>query len=71
MEGSHLNHCCMSLSERSAVLLLQPADRFSANFKGWTEATDIRSGFVVGSQSENGYHFDTDEILKTMELLLS
>jgi hypothetical protein len=69
MEGSHLNHCCMSLSEGSALLVLQPADRFSANFKGWADAVDIRSGFVVGPKFESGYHFEIDEILKTMELL--
>jgi hypothetical protein len=71
IEGSHVNHCCMSLSEGSALLLLQPSDRFSANFKGWTQAINIKSGFVVGPKSGSGYHFETDEILKTMELLLS
>lgn len=70
IEGSHVNHCCMSLPAGSALLLLQPSDRFSANFKGWAEAIDIRSGFVVGPKSENGYHFETSDILKTMELLV-
>lgn len=70
IEGSHVNHCCMSLSAGSALLLLQPSDRFSANFKGWAEAIDIRSGFVVGPRSESGYQFETSEILKTMELLV-
>jgi hypothetical protein len=69
MEGSHIAHCVCSMPSDSGLLVLEPADRFSANQRLWTDCLGIRSGFVVGTLKETGYEFDPTEIRRTIDLL--
>jgi hypothetical protein len=69
LEGSHIAHCVYSVPIDSGLLVLQPANRFSANQRLWTDCLGIRSGFVVGTLKETGYEFDTTEIRRTLDLL--
>lgn len=71
IEGSNINHFNFAASAGSALLVLQPADRFLAFHRHWCECVGVRFGFVVGIKDEQGYTFSTDEILKTSELLLN
>jgi capsular polysaccharide biosynthesis protein len=71
MEGSHFSHCLFSLPDRSGILILQPADRFGANQRHWAECLGVAVGFVVGEVATDGYKFSTNEILKTIDLLLA
>jgi len=71
MEGSHVAHCTFTSPENSGVLLLQPADRFSAVHRGWSECLGIRFGFVVGVTGEAGYYFPVPEVLSTIDLMLN
>ena len=70
MEGSHIAHCIYSVPKDSALLVLQPPDRFAAAHRSWSAPMGIRFGFVVGSRSEAGYSFSVAEILRTVDLLL-
>lgn len=69
MEGSHIAHCTYSLEQGCGLVLLQPADRFTAVHRHWTECVGIRLGFVVGRADAGGYAFDAEEILKTVDLM--
>jgi hypothetical protein len=64
-------HCCYSLARDSGLITLQPADRFSALHRHWTEGVGITLGFVVGPLGEYGYQFDGDEIIRTVDLVLN
>jgi Glycosyltransferase 61 len=70
MEGSHLAHCAFSAPHKSAVLVLQPPDRFASAHRGWTMALGVKFGFVVGRCGETGYIFSGGEILRTLDLLM-
>ena len=71
LEGSHNDHCAVACPENSGLLILQPADRFAAFQRAWSECIGMRYGFVVGDARTAGYYFSTSEILQTVDLLLS
>jgi len=71
LEGSHNDHCALVCPEDSALLILQPADRFAAFQRAWSECLGMRYGFVVGDARSAGYYFSTSEILQTVDLLLA
>jgi len=71
IEGSHIAHCTFSVPRDSALLVLQPPDRFAANHRKWANCLGVRFGFVVGSVGQHGYIFDPDEILRTVDLMIS
>jgi hypothetical protein len=50
---------------------LQPADRFTAIHRHWTECVGVTLGFVVGVPSEFGYRFEIADILRTAEQVLN
>jgi hypothetical protein len=71
MEGSHCAHCVAALPSGGGLMLLEPANRFCANQRGWTDALSIRSGFVVGDAvGDTGFSFSVSEIVKTIDLML-
>jgi hypothetical protein len=70
MEGSHITHCCFTLSKNCGLLVLQPSDRFTAVHRHWATRVRVNFGFVVGAASQLGYHFSPGEILQTTELML-
>ena len=70
MEGSHLSHCAYSLDEGSAILVLQPCDRFLSYHRGWTSCRGIKFGFAVGKRASDAYEYSTDELLRLSDKLL-
>jgi hypothetical protein len=70
MEGSHITHCTFTSPENSGLIVLQPADRFSAVHRGWCECLGVTFGFVVGVRCEGKYHFSPREILLTFDMML-
>jgi len=70
IEGSHYAHCIFAMPKNSALLVLQPCDRFSSSEHSLTAAVDMRSGFVIGTKAIGGYHFPVDDILHTTDLLI-
>ncbi len=71
MEGSHIAHCIFAVPRDSALLVLQPADRFAANHREWCNCLNVRFGFVVGTAGTAGYVFSTTEIFDTVNLMLA
>lgn len=71
MEGSHLAHCAFACPESCALLVLQPADRFSPNHRGWAQCLGMGFGFVVGPRGAGGYRFDPGEIFRTLDRMLT
>jgi capsular polysaccharide biosynthesis protein len=69
MEGSHIAHCIYSSPKNSALLVLQPSDRFASIHRSWSASSGLRFGFVVGSRSDAGYYFPVSDILRTIDLL--
>jgi Glycosyltransferase 61 len=70
LEGSHAAHCVYSVPENSGLIILQPPDRFLSFHRGWSESAGVRFGFVVGSLGEQGYHFSSSGVLRTIDLML-
>ena len=71
IEGSHIGHCCVALPTGGGLIALQVENKFSGVHRGWAEARSIRYGFVVGTKSNNGFHFPVSEILRTVDLMLN
>jgi len=71
IEGSHVSHCAVTLPENAGIVLLQPASRFATIHRGWANNLSVHYGLVVGHQTNGGHHFVKDEILKTVDLMLS
>jgi hypothetical protein len=69
VEGSHISHW-FAAPQKSALLVLEPADRFTAIHRGWTTCLGVKFGFVVGNRGESGYVFSSTEILRTLDLLM-
>jgi len=70
MEGSQIAHCCLAIPLDAALIVMEPADRFTAIHRHWADSLGIGFGFVVGELGADGYVFSGDEILKTADLLL-
>lgn len=70
VEGSHVSHCTAALPENSGIILLQPANRFATIHRGWADNLSVRYGLVVGNQTNQGHHFEKNEIMKTVDLML-
>lgn len=71
VEGSQVAHCTYTLAQGCGLLLLQPADQFSAVHRHWTECVGVRLGFVVGERGGGGYVFSAEEVMRTVDLLLA
>ncbi len=71
VEGSHLCHAVFAIPDDASVLAIQPPDRFFNAPKDWTDALDIRYGFVVGDPAGNAFALDADDLLRTIDLLNS
>ncbi len=72
MEGSNCAHCVAALPSGSGLMLLEPANRFTANQRGWTDSLSIRLGFVVGEAvTASSFGFSISEILQTTDLMLN
>lgn len=70
MEGSNQAHGVLMLRERGLLVAIQPADRFSAVYRGRTAAMNIEYGFVVAEKANNegGYRLDEDALMRTLDL---
>jgi len=70
LEGSHNVHGCYTLPAGSAMLFLEPANRFTATQRGWAENIGVKFGFVVGDNRGDREHYPLNDILKTIDLLM-
>jgi hypothetical protein len=77
LEGSHIARCCYSLPEKADLSYLSFPSKFTAVHRGWTEARLIRFGFIIGSETPDGYHeprdlrFDVRRAFGSMNLPVS
>lgn len=71
VEGSHVSHCTATLPENAGIVLLQPANRFATIHRGWADNLSVHYGLVVAEQTAKGHHFSKNEILKTIDLMLT
>jgi hypothetical protein len=70
IEGSHTVHTVFAMPSKSALLVLQPSDRFSSLAHAMANAVDMRTGFVVGRRKTDGYRFPIDDVVRTIDLLI-
>ena len=71
IEGSNINHFNFCAASDCTLIVLQPADRFTAFHRHWAECVGVRFGFVVGTKHGHRYAFSSSEILKTADLAFS
>ncbi len=69
VEGSVLAHAQVTLPEGSAILVIQPADRFSVAHKSVAEAAKLRFGYVVAESKESGLWVDIGRLRRTLDLV--
>ena len=68
IEGSHLLHGILVLSEGGVLLTLQPPGRFVRVFKYQADREGQHFGFVVGHAVEDGFVIDPEEVERTLDL---
>jgi Glycosyltransferase 61 len=70
IEGSQLNHAQASLRPGAVLVVLNPNDRYNSTHPERSRAHGVRCGVVVlpGSKAV-GYHVNTDEVLRTIDLV--
>lgn len=68
IEGSHLIHGVNVLQPGGSLLVLQPPNRFLCFFKYLTDRDQQNFGFVVGTQEDDGFSVDGDEVERTLDL---
>lgn len=69
VEGSHMAHVVYSMRANGTLLVLQPPDRFAMAFKEFTDRFDMGFAFVVGTQTEDGFAVDIDELQRLLDQL--
>jgi hypothetical protein len=69
VEGSALNHAQFALPSNSAVLVIQPPERFNAFHKILMDFTGIRFGYIVAEPVPGGFAAPLDRLLRTLDLV--
>jgi hypothetical protein len=69
VEGSGLIHGILALRPGGSVLTLQPPNRFVRVYKHLTDRDHQHFGFVVGYPTPAGFHVDSSEVERTLDLL--
>jgi hypothetical protein len=72
IEGSAMCHAAMLLPAKAAMLAIVPEDRFLTYLKWFTDAFDMRYGYVIGQRPEPGapdVTVDIDRLQKTVDLV--
>jgi hypothetical protein len=68
-EGSALAHAQVALPEGSAIIVIQPANRFSSAHKPVAEAAGVRFGYIVAEPHGLQLRLDIDRLRRTIELV--
>jgi hypothetical protein len=71
MEGSHMNHLSMSMRPGTNIIALIPGDRFTLIQAEYARANGLHFGFVVVAPTDEGYHVDADDLLRTIDVTQS
>lgn len=71
VEGSALAHAQLSMPEGSAMIAIQPSNRFSTAHKAVAEAAGMRFGYVVADADQSGLMVDVYRLCRTIELVAS
>jgi hypothetical protein len=69
VEGSALNHAQFALPSNSAMLVIQPPERFNAFHKIIMDFSGIRFGYVVADPVPDGFTLPLDRFLRTLDLV--
>ena len=68
VEGSGMSHAHLVMPERSAMIAIQPPNRFSAFGKMFTDVLDQHYGFTVAHLAGDGFVQSADDLLRTIDL---
>ena len=69
VEGSHLAHGLMQLGRGSALVTIQPPDRFNNPFKDFCDVGGLTYGYVVASPAGEGFSLPPDLLLQLLDQL--
>lgn len=69
VEGSALNHAQFALPDNSAILVIQPPERFNAFHKVLMDFNGIRFGYVVADTAIEGFTLPKERLVRTLELV--
>jgi Glycosyltransferase 61 len=71
VEGSHKDHALPAMPEGGCIIHIQPPRSFMHGMKFLGDVANIRTGFVVADQRENGFNLDPERLLRTLDLVMS
>ncbi|MER3434232.1 MAG: glycosyltransferase family 61 protein [Leptolyngbya sp. ERB_1_1] len=62
VEGSQLAHGIFSMADQGGILTLQPPYRFNNIYKEYADCLEMKYGFIVGEQVEDGFQINLDRL---------
>jgi len=70
VEGSQLVHAILNLRPGGALLCIQPASRFNAVYRGFTNTLDLNWGFGIADGTADNFRLPTERLLAAVEMTL-
>ena len=70
VEGSQLAHGILNLRAGGALLCIQPAARFNAVFRGFSNSVGLDWGFVVADGTAENFQAPVERLLYVIDRLL-
>jgi len=70
VEGSQLAHGILNLRAGGALLCIQPAARFNAVFRGFSNSADLDWGFVVAEGTADSFRMPVERLLCLIDQLM-
>lgn len=70
VEGSHLAHGVLNLAPEGTLLCIQPATRFNAVYRDFSNSLDLNWGFVVAEGDVDGFTVDPDRLQAMIDRVL-
>lgn len=69
VEGSVQSHCLLAMPGGSALLAIQPSNRFNSHAKIYADALGMHWGYVVAEAEGSSFRLPIDRLLHTLDLM--
>jgi hypothetical protein len=70
VEGSQLAHGVLNLAAGGGLLCIQPAARFNAVYRSFTNSVDLHWGFVVAEGTADRFELNLERLIAVIERML-
>lgn len=70
VEGSQLAHAILNMAAGGGLLCIQPAARFNAVYRGFTNSLDLEWGFVVAHGNAHRFRLEANRLMYTVDQMM-